>query len=515
MADQPVALTSILFTPTVAPDVQLQTTAPDVFGDLNLDQLVDAVVAGRDDYDLTPFFFTPLTSVEEVEFRHAVIGDLRSGQVADVVRAFAHGMKAMRDQLTLASKLRYLHQRERVFLDAVSGYIATVGALASGLMSEELRSEGLLAFRDHLDRYVASEGFSTLADDTDRVGDGLNRIDYEYLIDGNRISVFPHTEEIDCSAAVAKTFDKFKQGTVKSRLETYPDSVDMNHVEAGILALVAEIFPDQFAALDNFFNTHEVFQSATLVRFDREAQFYLAFEEFLGRVTNESTPCCLPQVTRERTSVATGAFDLALAHKFVGGTHRVVTNSFSLTGEERILVVTGANQGGKTTFARTFGQVHFLAALGLPVAAESATIHLFDRLFTHFERQEDLQNLSGKLEDDLIRMHAILDAATGDSVVIMNEIFTSTTLQDALFLGTEILGRLIQLDTISVCVTFVDELSTLGPTTVSMVAEVDPADVISRTFHIARRPADGLAHATAVADRYGLSSTRLKERITS
>lgn len=515
MADQPTALTSILFTADVAPRVRLESTAPDTFVDLNLDQLVDAVVAGRDEYELRPYFFTPLTRTEEVEFRHAIIRDLRSGNVADVVRAFAQAMKSMREQLALANRLRYRFQRERVFLDAVSGYIAGVGALASGLMPAELASDGMLAFRDHLDRYVGSAPFSALAEDADRVSDGLATVDYEYLIDGNRISVFPHTEEADYSAGVTATFAKFKQGTVKSRLETYADTLDMNHVEAGILNLVAEIFPGQFTALDEFFHIHEMFESATLARFDREVQFYLAYEEFLDRATGGGLASCLPTVTTDRTSVAVSAYDLALAHRFAGGTHTLVTNGFSLTGDERVLVVTGANQGGKTTFARTFGQVHYLASLGLPVAAESATVHLPDRLFAHFERQEDLQNLSGKLEDDLIRMHAILEAATGDSIVIMNEIFTSTTLHDALFLGAEILGRLIDLDAIGVCVTFVDELSTLSATTVSMVAEVDPDDVVSRTFHIERRPADGLAYATAIADRYGLSSGRLRERIAS
>lgn len=112
-----------------------------------------------------------------------------------------------------------------------------------------------------------------------------------------------------------------------------------------------------------------------------------------------------------------------------------------------------------------------------------------------------------------MRVHTILQQATGDSIVIMNEIFTSTTLNDAIFLGTQILTRIIDRGALGVCVTFVDELTTLGPATVSMVADVDPSDVTTRTFRVFRRPADGLAHATAIANRYGLTTMHLQERI--
>ncbi|EUA76465.1 mutS-like ATPases involved in mismatch repair, family 2 domain protein [Mycobacterium xenopi 4042] len=95
----------------------------------------------------------------------------------------------------------------------------------------------------------------------------------------------------------------------------------------------------------------------------------------------------------------------------------------------------------------------------------------------------------------------------------MNESFSSTTADDALLIGTEVLQRIIKLGCVAVYVTFLDELSTLDPACASMVGEVARDDPTRRTFKFTRRPADGLAYAAALADKYALNPEVLRQRI--
>jgi DNA mismatch repair protein MutS len=288
----------------------------------------------------------------------------------------------------------------------------------------------------------------------------------------------------------------------------------MDHVEAQILDLVAKLHPETFAGLEEFCVRHERYVDETVGRFDREIQFYLAYLEYVEPLEAQGLTFSLPRVSaRSKDISARQTFDLALARKLVRESAPVMCNDFWLTDPERILVVSGPNNGGKTTFARTFGQLHYLASLGLPVPGAGVRLFLPDRIFTHFEREEEIETLRGKFEDELHRVHEILERATGASVLIMNESFGSTTLRDAVFVGSEVVRQIIDLDALCVFVTFVDELSRFGPSMVSMMSTVVPDDPAVRTFKIVRKQADGLACAAAIAEKYGLTYDALRTRV--
>jgi DNA mismatch repair protein MutS len=507
---------SILFKDGRPVDGVDSASEPEFFGDLNLDQIIDAIVRGRDDYNLKPFFYVALDDADSIGYRHEVMRDLERSELTPVIYAFAAQMRAMRVDLAAATKLYYRWQKQRYFLDSVQTYCAAIMAFAQDLETAAPQSPGLTAFRDYLKAYAQGREFLTLKEEEARIRVALDQVEYSILIKGDSVTVRRYAGEIDYSKDVQDTFEKFKQGKVKSHSTDIHDYPDMNHVEANVLNFVAQLHPEVFTPLNTFCSAHADFIDHVVGRFDREIQFYAAYLEHISQLRDMGLSFCYPGMAAESKDICSvDGFDLALAEKLRRDNGHIVCNDFYLKGDERIIVVTGPNQGGKTTFSRTFGQLHYLAAIGWPVPGREAKLFIFDEIYTHFERQEDMKNLRGKLHDDLFRIHRILGRATTRSIIIMNEIFSSTSLKDALYLSQKVMRRVMDLDALCVYVTFIEELSSLSVQTVSMLSEVVPDRVITRTFKVVRRPADGRSYALSLAGQYRLTYDQLTERIGS
>lgn len=503
-------------------------TSDDALHDLALDQIVERLVAGvgrrgTEYEDLAPVFRSPLADVGEVRYRQAVFVDLENERVRAAVSGFSDALRVSGDYVTSANASHDRHQRTRLHLTAVERYIAAVLALASELAAALDAtgggSDALLGLLSHLEEVTASATFQRLREQSQRLEEQWRSVRYDVWIRGSRVTVAPFDDEPDLSVEVADAFERFRQGATRDYRAQYRDP-GFDHVQGWILENVAHLFPDVFGALETFMAESRSFIDPVIARFAHELRFYLTYLDYLQPVRAAGLATCYPVVSatsKELKAIAT--FDLALARALVAKHAHVVPNDFTLEREERILVISGPNQGGKSTAARAIGQLHHLAALGCPVPGQEVQIFLPDQVLTQFEREEQLDTLEGRLGNEVRRIHDVLGAATPRSVLILNEMFTSTALEDARVLTAEVLTRVSDLDALCVCVTFIDEMSRMNPKTVSMVSAIDPRDPAVRTFKVERRTADGRAYALALAGKHGLTFEailhRLEERTPS
>ncbi|HMN70326.1 MAG TPA: DNA mismatch repair protein MutS [Rhodoblastus sp.] len=156
----------------------------------------------------------------------------------------------------------------------------------------------------------------------------------------------------------------------------------------------------------------------------RELAFYVACLNLHDRLKTLGAPVCFPGVSAHGSGdlSATDLRDAGLALVILDA---VVGNDLAADGKI-LVVITGANRGGKSTFLRSLGQALVMTQAGMFVVAGSFRSQLHDRIFTHYKREEDKNLDSGKLDEELKRMSELVDEMTGRSVILFNESFAAT-----------------------------------------------------------------------------------------
>jgi DNA mismatch repair ATPase MutS len=122
---------------------------------------------------------------------------------------------------------------------------------------------------------------------------------------------------------------------------------------------------------------------------------------------------------------------------------RVVGNDVAGDGKA-LVMITGANRGGKSTLLRGLGLAQLMMQCGMFVAAESFRADVRGGMFTHFKREEDASLRSGKLDEELGRMSTLVDLVTPNSLVILNESFASTNEREGSEIARQIVRALLE-----------------------------------------------------------------------
>jgi DNA mismatch repair ATPase MutS len=168
-----------------------------------------------------------------------------------------------------------------------------------------------------------------------------------------------------------------------------------------------------------------------------ELAFYVGCLNLHAQLVQMGEPACLPVPAPAggRKLSFSGLYDLSLA---LSMRRRVVGNDLN-AGHKSLFIITGANTGGKSTFLRSIGLAHLMMQAGMFVSAETFSSEVCDGIFTHYKREEDVRMESGKWDEELSRMSAIVDRIRSNSMLLFNESFASTNERE----GSEIASRIV------------------------------------------------------------------------
>ena len=322
-------------------------------------------------------------------------------------------------------------------------------------------------------------------------------------------------------------------------LHMVPD-LGQGHVPSGnrdrsrnVNPLMVPLFRDVAKVLDTVcqpiaraLRQYNALHSGFLATLHGDLAFYLAAVRLMERLRSRGLPVCRPDIApmTERVCVLHEAYNLNLALHQIAHAHGpapMVTNDVSMGEDGRICILTGPNQGGKTTYTQMVGLCQLLAQTGIWVPAAQARLSPVDNIYTHYPVEEHLAKGTGRFGDEAQRLSHIFAHGTRYSLILLNESLASTNPGESLYIAQDIVRILRRLGARAIFATHLHELaadvaalnaSTTGESRiVSLVASRTEAgdDGPRRSYKIVAGPPVGRSYARETAAQYGISYDQL------
>ncbi len=507
---------SILFADT---PMELDRSMPAFFQDLHLDYILNIIKHHTTgDYQTDHYYYTFPGSLQLVNYRQQVFKDLMDGVLRQAVEDFCSGMRQSRHSYMLSLECDEPVRAAVYHLEAALSYWEALEKFGDCLDSFKPVSSGISLLKEYVLNHIAEcneNGFSGAAAGAKEIFSQMCFY-MDLNNEGVTINVKDNTEtreERDYLAELAGLLQVDGNGTDNQTVlkNIFPNALEPSYLENALVKLLKKSNPGVFKEIQLFYKDYKDFYPEKLLRFEEEVQFYLGFISFKEKTETHGSRMAVPKVTDQVTSIEDGGFrgsgiyDIALVWKSAGRDYKVVPNDFCFGSHPSFFVVTGPNQGGKTTFARSVGQAIYFSLMGLPANAALFITPLFKGISTHFEAEEKIQSNSGKLKEEINRLAPMMKQDNRCNFVILNELFTTATTNDALVMGKKVMAHFLGMDCYGIYVTHIQELAEETENIISLVAQVeDNSPDMERTYHIVRMEAQGYGYTEPLVRKFQL-----------
>ncbi|HET6533859.1 MAG TPA: hypothetical protein VFH03_25010 [Actinoplanes sp.] len=430
----------------VVPDVPLAPHHRQAGHDLRLEAMVDAMAGGDDFLADVARRVVPagLDEVPAIRYRQDVLADcLRHPDVIRDLYALAAAAVRQESGSVLGAMAHSPSLKLQRSIDVLGMFAETLAAVRRLGANEgaPFRSAGLTRF------------FTTV---TTRFGDGYLGSLREHLRalrfrNGVLISAGLHPSGAGTDYSLGRPPDG-RRTAARTRNGIDIRIADGDDSGAQALAGIVDLGVARTAAVLAR-TTDRILAFFRHLRF--QAGFYVGCLNLHRRLGG--APVCWPDpVSRESVELSCrGLYDVCLA--LAAPDRHAVGND--LDAGVGLIMITGANQGGKSTFMRAVGLAHLMMQCGMFVTAASLRATVRSGVFTHFPRDEDDTLTRGRLDDELARLSSLADTMTGGALLLLNESLSSTNEREGAQIAAEIVRALVERDVTVVYVTHMYELS--------------------------------------------------------
>lgn len=431
----------------------------DIIKDLNLDILFKTM-ARTDELILEKVrrvMLIPLQTPEEIYYRQEVLRDLRHQDMFldDLYECAKRQNKALRDYKEAVKSNRAKSTRKTGELFETLNYLlqgqADLIKIRDVLLQkkEEWQSEGMKNLLERL-KEIPLESISERLRETESLSTGCLS-GYTFQFGGGLKMESAVLNYLTPAGDVKKgAFDSLKSMFFKRNTFSIGADIalkeDLGHLAEETLQQILFIFQPYLQKMMSFFE-----------HYCEEIAFYMGAVQFMKRMEplyiTLMMPAPKPQGTTD-TSFA-NLYELSMA---VYSQRKPVGNSVTLANN-RMTLITGANQGGKSTFLRSYGIAQVLMQCGMPVPASNFSAPVYAQIFTHFTRSEDEQLSNGRLSEELQRMSNMVNKTIPNSLYLLNESFASTTEKEGSKIAEGILNAFYEKEITTMMVTHLYQLA--------------------------------------------------------
>ncbi|MCH5253134.1 MAG: hypothetical protein J1F22_09220 [Lachnospiraceae bacterium] len=489
---------------------EVPETVPEYFADLNLDYLIREF-ARADSEEAAEYYYRMPADRETVLYRMAVMKELEEGEMEERLRAFSRRIHQAIEHSRHSREAGQSMSRAHWHLLAAHEYFTAVEEWKEYLEEKNPSSQGWKDFLTMCREITGERKYRENYERLRMVYEKMSNLRYSIRIEGDHISILPRVLQEDYVGELRQRFPESID--MPDRLYTLlPGSQESSALEQRIFQYIRKKNPEPFEEMERLLAECPEFYSGEIMKFHREIAFYLSFQNFRHYMEERGHCFCYPAFVEGEMTV-TGGYDLALAFKNLEEGKKTVGNDYYFQEQEQFLVVTGPNQGGKTTFGRAAGQLVYFSRMGLPVPAEHARLPYFEGMVTHFSVEESMESGRGKLKEELVRLAPIMHSRQRNVFVVINELFTSAAAYDAYQMGRRVMEHFLGHGCYGIYVTHIEELAEETEQIVSMTAALEGGDSPVRTYKIFRQPAGGGGYVETIVEQYGLTYENIMRRL--
>lgn len=471
-----------------------------IFSDFNLNLFVSKADSLSRGVHLQPLFLHISERVETVKYRRAITSDFQNQRIYTAFENYSAQVEKAKGYEKMSEENNNQSESDKWHADALYLFAQAVMGLHQEMTETAGYSPAMKELVEYLRQYIEDEEFQTWKKLTEEIHNEIDGQAVSFYIQKNKVALEQEQETKDFLQRMAEAFSLTEKE--EARLE----------IGDGKLTLFERVMAERLIKgkkLDKKFRQlRAVKLEPKLLAMAYEVQFYLGFYRFKGYMEKKGYEFVLPKES-EHIRVTDG-YDVAMALK--DEDREVVRNDFYMGDGEKFFVITGANGGGKTTFARMAGQILYFSQMGLMVPCKSAELPYFSGILSHFSNEESEETGKGKLMEELIRLRPMMKASCSNCFVVLNELFTTAATADAGIMGKKVLEHFMGNNCRGIYVTHIQSLAEESEGIVSMVAELEK-DHHTRSFKIVRKPAAEGEYEDSLITEYCMTYEQIKKVI--